>query len=392
MKLKSGHHLAYCTNVHRGESWNQTLESLQDFTLDVKSKVQQSYPEATSRFAIGLRLSSEAAEELQKPHQLNAFRSWLEDHNCYLFTINGFPYGQFHGVRVKEQVYAPDWTQTSRLHYTQTLFQILNSLAPVDIPISVSTLPGSFKEFIHSKDQEDLIFKHIWDLVDFLEKMQQESGRSDLTLGLEPEPLGWFENTEETIRFFDRLQSFRPGDDRWKAFIGVNYDTCHFAVEYEDAFQSLTRFHALGIRISKIHLSSAFRLKPSPETLAWLKDFSEDTYLHQVIAKDSHGQLTRFKDLPMALDAKDATAAEEWRVHFHIPLHSPGREGLLPTSDHTLETLDFIKANPGICKHLEMETYTWEVMPDALKSSTVTEQLAKEYEWTLAELGKRGLN
>lgn len=391
MKLKSGHHLAYCTNVHRGETWSQTLDSLQEFTLNVKSRVLHTHPEKPSNFAIGLRLSAAAAEELLNPNQLTAFRSWLTDNGCYLFTINGFPYGEFHGVRVKEQVYAPDWTQLSRLKYTQNLFQILNTLAPTDIPISVSTLPGSFKEFIHSKDQEDLIFKHIWDLVDFLDKLQQESGRADMTLGLEPEPLGWFENTNETIHFFDRLQSFRPGDDRWKAFIGVNYDTCHFAVEYENASESLTRFHALGIRISKIHLSSAFRLKPTPETMAWLQEFSEDTYLHQVIAKDSAGQLTRFKDLPMALES-NSTTAEEWRVHFHIPLHSPGREGLIPTSDHTLDTLDFLKANPGICRHLEMETYTWEVMPDALKSSTVTEQLAKEYDWTLTELSNRGLS
>lgn len=392
MKLKTGHHLAYCTNVHRGETWPQTLDSLQAYTLNVKSQVLQAHPEYSSPFAVGLRLSAAAAEELQQSASLTTFRSWLNENDCYLFTINGFPYGQFHGVRVKEQVYAPDWTQPSRLEYTQNLFEILNNLAPTDLPVSVSTLPGSFKEFIHSKEQEDLILKHIWDLVDFLEKLQQKSGRADMTLGLEPEPLGWFENTDETIRFFDKLQSFRPGDDRWKAFIGVNYDTCHFAVEYEDASKSLALFHSLGIRISKIHLSSAFRLKPAPETLEWLREFSEDTYLHQVISRDRSGRLTRFKDLPMALESSDSLNAEEWRVHFHIPLHSPGREGLLPTSDHTLDTLDFLQANPGICKHLEMETYTWEVMPDALKSSTVVDQLAKEYDWTLGELSKRGLS
>ncbi len=390
MKLKSGHHLAYCTNVHRGENWSQTLRSLEDYTLKVKS---QSISDPTQPYAIGLRLSAAAASELlaSSGQELDLFQRWLDQNNCYLFTINGFPFGQFHGVRVKEQVYAPDWTTPDRLKYTENLFQIIDHLAPKDIPVSVSTLPGSFKEFIHSKDQEKLIFSHVWKLVDFLEELQQKSGRADFSLGLEPEPLGWFENTKETVRFFDRLQNHRPGDERWKSFIGVNYDTCHFAVEYENASESLALFHSLGIRISKIHLSSAFKLHPGPEVLERLSAFSEDTYLHQVIARNQAGELSRFKDLQPALDSKEARKALEWRVHFHIPLHSPGCDGLIPTADHTLDTLDFLAANPDICQHLEMETYTWEVMPDSLKSSTVTDQLAKEYQWTLSELNKRGM-
>jgi hypothetical protein len=53
--------------------------------------------------------------------------------------------------------------------------------------------------------------------------------------------------------------------------------------------------------------------------------------------------------------------------------------------------LDLLAANPGMCTHLEMETYTWEVLPDELKHADVVDQLTAEYAWTLANLRDRGL-
>src|SRR5258708_6518530 len=143
MKLNHGLHLAYCTNVHPGENWAQTFESLNHWTLLVKQQLG-----CSGQFAIGLRLSDEASRELSDEVKLLEFRRWLEHHECYVFTINGFPFGRFHGTRVKEQVYLPDWTSEQRVQYTNRLFDLLTELAPADIEGSVSTLPGSFKEFI----------------------------------------------------------------------------------------------------------------------------------------------------------------------------------------------------------------------------------------------------
>src|SRR5207302_761948 len=106
MRLNHGLHLAYCTNIHRGESWSETFAK---YTLAVKTRVCPDKP-----YAIGLRLSDQASRELSDKTALLAFRRWLDQHNCYVFTINGFPYGKFHGTRVKEQVYAPDWTTNER--------------------------------------------------------------------------------------------------------------------------------------------------------------------------------------------------------------------------------------------------------------------------------------
>src|SRR5438132_3496909 len=149
MKLKHGLHLAYCTNIHRGEDWDETFDSLQKYTMAVRARVAPNQP-----YAIGLRLSDVASRELGEPKTLHRFKGWLEENNSYVFTINGFPYGRFHGTRVKEQVYLPDWTSQERLAYTNLLFDILAQLLPPDVEGSVSTVPGGFKEFV--KTPEDL--------------------------------------------------------------------------------------------------------------------------------------------------------------------------------------------------------------------------------------------
>src|SRR5437868_6244822 len=136
MRLNHGLHLAYCTNIHRGETWPQTFDSLKTHTLAVKQLV---CPDKL--YAIGLRLSNQAARDLSNPSTLREFKSWLDETGCYVFTINGFPFGKFHGTRVKEQVYLPDWTSNERLVYTNLLFDILAQLLPPDVEGSVSTVP-----------------------------------------------------------------------------------------------------------------------------------------------------------------------------------------------------------------------------------------------------------
>ena len=384
MELTHGLHLAYCTNIHRGETWRETFDALQTHTLAVRQRVCPDAP-----YAIGLRLSAEAALELRTPETLLAFQKWLEQNRCYVFTINGFPFGRFHGGRVKEQVYRPDWTAPERLAYTNLLFDLLAQLVPPGVEGSVSTLPGSFKEFITSPEQEREIRDNIWRCVEHVAQLSRSSGRK-LHLGLEPEPLGYFETSAETIGFFDKLRAEHPGDPRLDAHLGVNYDTCHLAVEFENPTESLARLRRHCIKISKLHLSSAMKLRPTPEALAALASFADDTYLHQVVSRAADGKLTRHKDLDVAL-AGLKSPADEWRIHFHIPLHSRPTALFDNTTDHLLEVLDVLQVDPHLCSHLEMETYTWEVMPPELKSRSVVEQLAAEYDWCLAALRGRGL-
>lgn len=360
------------------------MGALQEFTLAVRDRVCAGKP-----YAIGLRLSDLASRQLSEPAALLAFRRWLDRNHCYVFTINGFPYGRFHGERVKEQVYRPDWTSPDRVTYTNRLFDLLEQLLPPGMEGSVSTVPGSFKEFITSVDQMRQIRANIFHCVEHVARVSEQTGRR-MHLGLEPEPLGLLETTEETVHFFDRLRAEHHHDKRLNDFLGVNYDTCHLAVEFENPAHSLAQLRQHGIKISKFHLSSALKLRPSEESLAALAAFADDTYLHQVVRRGSDHKLTRHRDLDAALAAA-VSPDEEWRIHFHIPLHSPPSPWFDNTTDHLLGVLDVLQADPHLCSHLEMETYTWEVMPPELKSRSVVEQLTSEYEWCLAALRGREL-
>src|SRR5579884_876644 len=385
MQLKHGLHLAYCTNIHRGETWRETFDALQTHTLAVRRQVCPDKP-----YAIGLRLSNRAARELSEPSTLLAFQKWLEQNQCYVFTINGFPFGQFHGARVKEQVYLPDWTSPERVAYTNLLFDLLAQLVPQGVEGSVSTLPGSFKEFVKNAAQEREIRDNIWRCVEHIAKVSNTSGRK-LHLGVEPEPLGWFETSAETIRFFEQMRAEHLNDSRLEEHLGVNYDTCHLAIEFEEPQAAIGALRKNGIKISKLHLSSALKTRPTIEARRELAAFADDIYLHQVVARTGKGLRRVFKDLAPALADASVTSEDEWRVHFHIPLHSRATDWFENTSDHVCGVLDLLKADPALCTHLEMETYTWEVLPPALKNRSVVDQLVGEYEWTLKEMAKRGL-
>ena len=391
MKLTHGVHLAYCTNIHRGEDWAETFGTLERYTLTVRKEVAAGIP-----YAIGLRLSDKASRELASPDKLRAFRSWLHKHQCYVFTINGFPYGQFHGGRVKEQVAKPDWSTQERLDYTIRLFDILAELLadePQGIDGSVSTVPLSFKEFRVTERQYSAARENLWRCVEHLEHLSRRYGRR-FHLGLEPEPLGFIENTNESLMLFQQLQADRPGDMRLREHLGINYDACHLAIQYENPQESFARFRKAGVQISKIHLSNALSIRPTPQAREALKPFLDEVYFHQVIERRSDGELIRYRDLDEALvtPVEDGPQFErEWRIHFHIPLNAPPTGLFGTTAGHLAGVFDEVQRRPGLCSHFEMETYTWEVMPAELKHRNVVQQLAAEYAWTLAEFAKRGI-
>ena len=385
MKFQQAH-LSYCTNIHPAETWAETAQVLKTYVLAVRDRLRDSGalgPEEA--FAVGLRLSAVAARELLEGDHLAEFKNWLEETNTYVFTINGFPYGSFHSTRVKEKVFTPDWTEPARLDYTKDLFKILAAIAWPGKGASVSTLPGSHKTF-HADDAA--IIRNLIDLAAWLEEMAAATGH-DFHLGLEPEPLGHFENTEETLEFFQRLHAAAPDSEVIRRRIGVNYDACHFALEYDAARESLDVLTAAEIRISKIHLSSALALDPGDAAaLAAIRKFDEPVYFHQVLLRESCGAITRFIDLPAFFVAVengtlDPGKFEEMRVHFHIPLDAEPAPPLRSTRDQTREVLAWRKDHPAACQHYEIETYTWGVLPDGLQRP-VEEQIAGEYGWVLA--------
>jgi len=375
-------HLAYCTNIHPAETWEETERVLLTHVLAVRDLLRDRGAVDTQQpFAIGLRLSAVAACQLLSGDQLARFKDWLAETNTYVFTINGFPYGSFHGTRVKERVFQPDWTARARLDYTKDLFRILAAIARPETGASVSTLPGSHKTF---RADESLIRKNLIEMADWLDLLAEETGH-DLHLGLEPEPLGHFENTAETLAFFQRLQARAPNPDAINRRIGVNFDTCHFALEYDDVRSSLAVMSNHGIRISKIHLSSALSFDPrDPSAIEAIRPFDEPTYFHQVLVRNNSGTITRFLDLPDFHKAGNIPGAVEARVHFHIPLDAEPVPPLRSTRDHVREVLAWRRDHPDACQHFEIETYTWAVLPTEMQRP-VEQQIAGEYRWVLAK-------
>ncbi len=381
MHLDHNHHLSYCTNIHPAETWVETLGALQEHTLKVRDEVSPDKP-----YAIGLRLSADAARELLEGNNLPSLKAWLSENGCYVFTINGFPYGSFHGTRVKENVYRPDWSSPDRLLYTNNLFDIIAQLAPEGVEGSVSTLPGSFKSF---KADESAIFEHLEACARHIELLAERTGR-DLHLGLEPEPLGHFEHTRDTVAFFDRLLDSSDDPELLLRRIGINYDTCHFAVEFNDCHTALDTFRKAGLRISKVHLSNALAFDlDTPSALEAIAQFHEPTYLHQLITAGK-GTNLYFTDLPEALaelrdPAFSSQGQQEARVHFHIPLYAEPEPPLRSTKDHVGDLLAYRRSHPEFCSHFEIETYTWGVLPGDLQKPIVR-QIAEEYRWVLSQL------
>jgi len=389
----SGAHLTYCTNVHPGESWDEVLVNLERYVLMVKRACS---PDAD--FGVGLRLSAQAARSLREPDTCEDLCAFLQANGLYVFTINGFPYGEFHQTRVKEQVYHPDWRDPRRLTYSNCLAEVLTKLLPPgDLQGSVSTVPVGFRPEIRSEDDVKMIVGHLLDHAAHLHRIHEATGRV-ISLAVEPEPYCFIETIEETCRFFDH-QLFSDTAVQWfgktsglslseaaitlRRHLGVCLDACHAAVEFEDAKGCIESLGRHEIDIKKLQLSAGLRI-PNPEEIpiAVLDRLADDVYLHQVVERAREGTLRRFVDLPEALESLCAgrSTGGEWRIHFHVPIFLDQLEPFESTQDFLRELLA-LQASVGVSQHLEVETYTWEVLPAAWRQTDLVGAIARELSW-----------
>ncbi|THD66673.1 xylose isomerase [Robertkochia marina] len=393
MLVRDNYHLSYCTNIHPGEGWEQTWENLRKFLPVIKQKVSPDTP-----FGVGLRLSNKASEELGTGDKLEALKVWMLENDLYVFTMNGFPYGSFHFKEVKDLVHAPDWTTDDRLDYTFRLIDQLAYLLPRGLSGSISTSPLSYRHWYSSEDFREKCMKkaakQLAKVVMKLYELERDQGVY-IHLDLEPEPDGLMQNSLEVIDFFreylipiaseyiekqiDRMPY--DAEEMVLKYINVCYDVCHFSMAYESPQRSFKRFSQTGIRVGKIQISSALKVKldgrHDQEKMALLAGFDEPTYLHQVT--ELRGDTVKtYQDLPAVLKSK--RSFKELRAHFHVPVFLENYGLLDSTQDHILATLEYLKNNDRVCEHLEVETYTWEVLPDDLKTS-VEDCIERELLW-----------
>lgn len=348
-------HLTYCTNIHPGESWDEVRTNLETHVLAVKQRVCPDAP-----FGVGLRLSARAAAELDPV----ALRRWLDDHGLYVFTLNGFPYGPFHGTPVKQAVYRPDWHEPERVAYTERLADILIELLPDGLTGSISTVPGCFQD---RAGASTAMADHLARCATYLAALEARTGKR-LILALEPEPCCVIETVAQAVAYFvdHRLD---------RRHLGLCLDACHAAVEHEQLDVALAALRAAQITIAKVQLGCGLRVAPvDPAARAALARFAEPVYLHQVVARRGD-QLIRFVDLPEAL--ADPRPVDEWRIHFHVPVFR-ARFGTLGSTQADLVGLLAEHARAPIAEHLEVETYTWDVLPPEYRAEPIADAIARE--------------
>lgn len=395
----SDFHLTYCSNIHPGESWSEVFENLKQYLPVLKVKLSPKQP-----FGIGLGLANVAARELLVGDNLAQFQDWLKQQDLYVFTLNGFPYGGFHRQVVKDQVYAPDWSKLERVEYTLRLAKILAALLPAGINGGISTVPLSYKPWWTNETARKSVMSqcslNLATVVAEMARIREQTGKL-LHLDLEPEPDGLIENAAEVINFFQEWLLSKGGlilaqslgissesaEYLLREHIQICYDTCHFSVEYEEPATVFSRLQAAGIKIGKIQLSAALQVKLPDETQGRgmveerLRPFAESTYLHQVIERHADGTLHHYPDLVSALPYLEKTQAKEWRTHFHVPIFIRDYQILQSTQDDIVTVLNLLQENHA-CQHLEIETYTWEVLPPQMKMDILA-SIEREYEWVL---------
>jgi len=405
MNIGQGLHLLYCTNIHPGETWAEVFASLQTYLLPIKARVSPAKP-----FAVGLRLSDLASWELAQDGHLGEFRAWLDQHDLYVPVINGFPFGSFHGEAVKDDVHRPDWTTPARLAYTKRLARLLAALLPAGLAGGVSTSPLSYKPWLAGDEAQTAVVlqqstEHLAELVEELVTLHQATGRL-VHLDIEPEPDGLLETSAEFITYYttyllpqvsahlQRCLGLPPSEavQAVRDHVQLCYDVCHFALAYEAPTTVLASLASAGIRVGRVQISAALKADlPSGiaarHALAQeFGEFAEATYLHQVVVRNADGSLTQYPDLPAALPHIFDEQAREWRSHFHVPVFLSRYQRLQSTQADIQQVLRQVVAQP-FTTYLEVETYTWEVLPAEIKQDLVA-SIARELEWVQAQLAQ----
>ena len=391
----SGYDLTYCLNVHPGESWDAQLSAVRDHAVPIRNSFS---PGRT--FGLGLRLSAEAAKFLVgEPSASSAFRDEIQDANAYVATVNAFPFGAFHGDRVKDNVYLPDWSDSARLEYSCNVAAAVAGMSVSPCTVTVSTAPLTFKGWDGYEARLSEAVLNVARCAAELYRLEQETG-VEVVLCIEPEPFCYPETTPELVDVLQRVWhegaplfakltgvTCSKAEAMLQRYIGCCFDTAHQAVEFEHFPDSLNLLNSAGVRVGKVQLSSAIEAVGA-DAVRELERFAEPTYLHQVCVRSGEGGVMRFADLSDALSSNDIPPGSVWRVHYHLPLFVESFGNLRSTSGLLQDKAFLAALNDSGCNLLEVETYTWDVWREnSGATDNIDEGILRELRWVSTELG-----
>src|SRR6478609_1250161 len=366
-------HLTYSTLVHPGDTWDDMWQSLTTYVPQVQKRVCPTAP-----FGVSLRLSNSSASTLvnSKPER-DKLKSFLADNNMYLYTVNAFPYGPFKNQIVKEQVYEPDWRSEERTQYTMNVAEILADVVPASISPSIQSAPLGFKPNVTGPNVVNSYTEHVMRVAAKLIDLEKRTGRT-VTLALEPEPFCFLETTDETVDYFTNHLYAGKSAEMLAKFANIPVS--------EDISTSLQKLVDAGIPIFKLQEAAAMRVPEVTQKIVdTLRRYAKTIYLTQTVEKKD-GKLNRFLNLEDAFKAWETNPGpREWRTHFHVPVFLDDLGEFGTTRFAIEDALKFHKAKP-LSRQLEIETYTWDVLPDHLKTGDIVDYVSREIEWVRAQL------
>jgi sugar phosphate isomerase/epimerase len=390
MWLPGGQILGYCTNVHPYATLPGLIEVLGHEPATLRRRlVASGRLAADAPLGLGLWLPAAAARAAAAdPAPL---RRRLESLGLRAFTVNAFPLSDFHGARVKDEVFRPGWAEPARLEATLDAARALAALLPAGVTGTISTHTGAYRAWGPPLTDETAIARGLLAAAEGLAALREHTGRH-IRLALEPEPFSTLETSAQAADFFARR--LLPAGEAAREHLGLCFDACHQAVEFEEPGAALATLRAAGVTIGKVQLSAALVLCDPARHSERLRPWAEDRWFHQVVARGADGTLRHVPDLPEALASQDPAirGAAEWRVHFHVPLFARELEadGALRTTQPELAAL---LARPELreVEHLEVETYSFAMIPPerraALGVPTLLDALEREMNWVLDQLG-----
>jgi hypothetical protein len=389
-------HLSYSTLVHAGDTWPEMRASLADYVPRVKARVAPD-----RRFGVSLRLSAASAAELTaRPEERAWLRRFLAEEDLYLYTVNAFPYGPFKGGPVMERVYEPDWTTDARVDYTCAVADILAETAPEDVSPSIQTAPLAFRPSVTGAQDVTRFTTQLLRVVAHLAGLEARTGRR-VKLALEPEPACYLETTDETVRYFAERAytaaaaaelaslagvALSEADGLLRRHLGVVFDIGHQSVGFEDVTVSLRKLVTAGIPVFKLQEAAALWVEElTPAVVPDLRVFTDTIYLSQSVLRQD-GEARHFLHLGEALDAYEMDPRPaELRTHFHVPVFLAELGPFRTTRSSVQDALRLHRATP-LSDHLEIETYTWDVLPAHLKTGDIVDYVSREIDFVRAEL------